>query len=114
METKDRDVTRSLAGSGVVVIEALVLGAIVLGALSQVHGSGACGEHCRAATPFLVVAAALCAVAFVGIVTVWLLARSAAIARPERFVSLLGIGLLVCVLPLLLVVFFFSTGSGLD
>jgi hypothetical protein len=90
MEPDDRKSRRPPAGSAVVVVEALVLGAVVLVGLGQARQSGVCANACQASTPFLVLAAALCLAALAGIVAVRWLARSSLLNEPDRFVTLLA------------------------
>jgi hypothetical protein len=66
-----------------------------------------CGNPCQAATPFLVLAAALCLAALAGIVAVRWLARSSLLNEPDRFVTLLALGLPAWVIPPP----YFATGS---
>ena len=88
----------------VVTFEALIFGMLALGGLSSERGRGDCGGVCQTATPYLVVAAALCVLSLVGVVIVWLVGRSGHLLQPQRIAMWIGAGLFASVFLLLLAV----------
>ncbi len=87
MQSDDLKARRPVAEFVVVSIETAVLGIVALVGLAAGRGRGRCGDVCRMATPYLVVAAALCTACLLGLATTWVLGRSAIVQRPARIAS---------------------------